>query len=70
MRKPCASLAVSALGVALSGPALAQFSERTVEDIYPWAPGATMAASQVIADAMSEEIGVNISIVSTPGAAW
>ncbi|MCB1969673.1 MAG: tripartite tricarboxylate transporter substrate binding protein [Geminicoccaceae bacterium] len=52
----------------LSGPALAEFPERNIENIYPWAPGATMAASQVIADAMSEELGVNISVVSTPGA--
>ena len=28
-----------------------------------------MAASQVIADAMGEELGVNVSVVSTPGAA-
>lgn len=49
--------------------AQAEFPERNIEDIYPWAPGATMAASQVIADAMGTELGVNISVVSTPGAA-
>ncbi|WP_321338791.1 tripartite tricarboxylate transporter substrate binding protein [uncultured Cohaesibacter sp.] len=52
----------------IAGPALAEFPERNIENIYPWAPGATMAASQVIADAMGQELGVNISVVSTPGA--
>ncbi|WP_339757280.1 tripartite tricarboxylate transporter substrate binding protein [uncultured Hoeflea sp.] len=59
----------AAFGAAmLAGPALAEFPERNIENIYPWAPGATMAASQVIADAMGERLGVNISVVSTPGA--
>ena len=62
-------LVAAALGLAvLAGPALAEFPERNIESIYPWAPGATMAASQVIADAMGDELGVNISVVSTPGA--
>lgn len=52
-----------------AGTARAEFPERNVENIYPWQPGATMAASQIIADAMGAELGVNISVVSTPGAA-
>ncbi len=48
--------------------ASAEFPERNIENIYPWGPGATMAASQVIADAMGRELGVNIAVVSTPGA--
>ncbi len=60
----CAALALAAA----TAPALAEFPERNIENIYPWNPGATMAASQVIADAMGEELGVNISVVSTPGA--
>lgn len=52
-----------------AGTAKAEFPERNIENIYPWGPGATMAASQVIADAMGTELGVNISVVSTPGAA-
>nr|WP_319390016.1 tripartite tricarboxylate transporter substrate binding protein [uncultured Cohaesibacter sp.] len=60
---------LAALGAAMiSAPALAEFPERNIENIYPWAPGATMAASQVIADAMGQQLGVNISVVSTPGA--
>ena len=63
------TLAAAALGArVLAGPARAEFPERNIENIYPWAPGATMAASQVIADAMGQELGVNISVVSTPGA--
>lgn len=46
----------------------AEFPERNIENIYPWGPGATMAATQVIADAMGKELNVNISVVSTPGA--
>ncbi|HCQ65860.1 MAG TPA: hypothetical protein DIU07_12230 [Rhodobacteraceae bacterium] len=62
-------LTALALGTAvLAGPAFADFPERNIENIYPWAPGATMAASQVIADALGTELGVNISVVSTPGA--
>lgn len=60
--------AVALSAAALAGPAMAEFPERNIESIYPWAPGATMAASQVIADAMGEKLGVNISVVSTPGA--
>jgi len=60
--------AVALSATVLAGPALAEFPERNIENIYPWAPGATMAASQVIADAMGDELGVNISVVSTPGA--
>ncbi|WP_299653959.1 tripartite tricarboxylate transporter substrate-binding protein [uncultured Jannaschia sp.] len=67
--KPSLRMLALAVGAAIAtGPALAEFPERNIEAIYPWAPGATMAASQVIADAMGEELGVNVSIVSTPGA--
>ncbi len=60
----------AASAIFLGGSAIAQdFPTRNIENIYPWAPGATMAASQVIADAMGDELGVNISVVSTPGAA-
>jgi tripartite-type tricarboxylate transporter receptor subunit TctC len=60
--------AVALSATVLASPALAEFPERNIENIHPWAPGATMAASQVIADAMGDELGVNISVVSTPGA--
>jgi tripartite-type tricarboxylate transporter receptor subunit TctC len=61
-------MTAAVLAVALAGPALADFPERNIQNIYPWNPGAAMAASQVIADAMGEELGVNVSVVSTPGA--
>lgn len=56
------------VALTLAGPALADYPERNIQNIYPWNPGAAMAASQVIADAMGEELGVNVSVVSTPGA--
>jgi tripartite-type tricarboxylate transporter receptor subunit TctC len=63
-------LALTAACVVGVGAAVAGgFPERTIEAIYPWGPGATMAASQVIADAMGRELGVTVSVVSTPGAA-
>ncbi|MDF0599378.1 tripartite tricarboxylate transporter substrate-binding protein [Psychromarinibacter sp. C21-152] len=62
-------LGLTAAAMLLANSAQAEFPERNIENIYPWGPGATMAASQVIADAMGEELGVNISVVSTPGAA-
>ncbi|MEF2074624.1 Bug family tripartite tricarboxylate transporter substrate binding protein [Consotaella aegiceratis] len=62
------SAVLAAVCLAFAGTAHAEFPERNIEDVYPWAPGATMAVSQIIADAMGQELGVNISVVSTPGA--
>lgn len=61
-------IAAGLMAMLVAGPAMAEFPERNIENIYPWNPGAAMAASQVIAEAMGEELGVNISVVSTPGA--
>lgn len=52
-----------------TGAALAEFPERTIENIFPWTAGGAMATSQIIADAMGDELGVTITVVSTPGAA-
>lgn len=51
------------------GSASAEYPERNIELIFPWGPGSAMAVSQVITEAMGDELGVNISVVSTPGAA-
>ncbi|PRY19940.1 tripartite-type tricarboxylate transporter receptor subunit TctC [Aliiruegeria haliotis] len=70
MRKPLTILAAAAVSTfAVAQSAMAEFPERNIEDIYPWGPGATMGVSQIIADAMGDELGVNVSVVSTPGAA-
>lgn len=65
----------SVLGLALAGvlsvfapSAFAQYPERAIQTIFPWNPGTAMAADQIIADAFSEELGVPITLVSTPGA--
>jgi tripartite-type tricarboxylate transporter receptor subunit TctC len=68
MKPTLKSLTLAAVFLAFAGTAQAEFPERNIENIYPWPPGATMAASQVIADAMGQELGVNIAVVSTPGA--
>ena len=60
-------LALAATALLLTGTARAEFPDRNIENIYPWGPGATMSASQIIADAMGQELNVNISVVSTPG---
>lgn len=54
---------------ASSSAALAEFPERTIELIHPWGPGNAMSVSQIIANAMGEELGVDIPVISTPGAA-
>ncbi len=59
-------LAALLLGAA---PAKAEFPERTIENVYPWTAGAAMSVSQIMAKAMGEELGVSITVVSTPGAA-
>lgn len=59
----------AALGLGtLAGPALAEFPERTVEVVTPVGPGPAMSVSQIIADAMAEELGVSMTVLSTPGA--
>jgi len=45
------------------------FPNRTVENIFPWGPGGGMSKSQIVARAMGEELGVAMTVVSTPGAA-
>lgn len=63
------TLAATILVAASAGSALAEFPQRTIELIHPWAPGTAMSVSQIIARAMGEELGVDIPVISTPGAA-
>ena len=44
------------------------FPNRTVETIFPWAAGNAMAVDQLIAKAVGDNLGVPVTIVSTPGA--
>lgn len=57
-------------GLALAATtALADYPERRIQRIYPWSPGRpTYAVSQLIADAMGEELGVEMPVVAKPGA--
>ena len=52
-----------------TGSAFSEFPERTIEIYFPWGPGNAMAVSQIIAKAMSEELGVDMPVISLPGAA-
>ncbi len=52
-----------------NGQGEADFPKRPIQNIFPWGPGATYAASQVVATAMGEELGVNMTVTSTTGAA-
>jgi len=47
--------------------AFAEFPDRDIEVIFPWPPGVTMSSSQIVAEAMSKELGVNVTVISTPG---
>lgn len=68
MAKSRVKIALSAAAVTLAATAaLADFPERDIEVIFPWPPGVTMTSSQVMAEAMSEELGVNVTVISTPG---
>ncbi len=64
-------LSLSAIaGLALCGSAIADdFPERSIQNIYPWAPGTiTYGISQIIADGMSERLGQALPVIATPGA--
>lgn len=71
MRRTLNAIAIAAgIATGIAGIAQAEdFPSRTVENVFPWAPGGAMAASQIIAQAMSEELGVSMPVISTPGAA-
>jgi tripartite-type tricarboxylate transporter receptor subunit TctC len=63
--------ALAALGIALgmAQAARAEYPERRIQHIYPWTPGTpTYAVSQIIADAMGAELGVQMPVVAKPGA--
>lgn len=60
------AIAASVLGATA---AQAEFPERTVENIFPWSAGTALSMSQIIAKAMGEELGVSMTVISTPGAA-
>ena len=49
-----------------SSTALADFPDRTIENIFPWSAGKALSVSQIIAKAMGEELGVSLPVVSTP----
>lgn len=64
-------LVAAATAVAVIGatPALAEFPERPVENVFPWSAGVAMATSQIVSNALGEELGVSVPVISTPGAA-
>lgn len=62
------SLAIAST-FALSFEAAAEFPERRVQVSYPWGPGLpAYVVSQIIADGMAEELGVDVAVVARPGA--
>ena len=69
MNTPTRSIAAATAALALmAGAAFAEFPERKVQIIYPWAPGtATYGVSQLIADAMGRELGQAMPVVAQPG---
>ncbi len=61
------ALAVSAL-IALSGTAKAEFPERPITVIVPWAAGGgTDAVARIFASGFEQEIGQPVNIVNRPG---
>lgn len=64
-----AAAALAVLAAATGGAVAGEFPERTIELIHPWGPGNAMSVSQIIAKAMGDELGVDMPVISTPGAA-
>ncbi len=49
--------------------AFADFPERRIQVSFPWKPGfPAYVVSQIIADGMTEELGVDVAVVAKPGA--
>lgn len=69
MKSRIGALALAAIVSLSSLPALAEFPERTIENIFPWSAGGAMASSQIIAAALGEELDTTVTVISTPGAA-
>lgn len=67
MKTMNAMIATVAAATLAAGTALADFPERTIEVIHPWGPGTGSSVSQVIAKAMGEELGVDMTVLSVPG---
>jgi tripartite-type tricarboxylate transporter receptor subunit TctC len=63
----CIVLVSAGTVVLASGRQDGAFPTRGIEIIHPWPPGVTMASTQVVAEAMSEELGVAITVIPTPG---
>ena len=53
----------------LTNNVYADFPDRNLTNIFPWGPGTAMSVSQIVADALGEELGVSVPVVSTTGAA-
>ncbi|MDC7232848.1 MAG: tripartite tricarboxylate transporter substrate binding protein [Spirochaetales bacterium] len=51
-----------------NGQGESNFPNRPVQNVFPWSPGSTYAASQVVANAMAENMGTTMSVTSTTGA--
>lgn len=69
MKSPFSTFVAATVAGFTATVALAEFPERTIELIHPWGPGNAMAVSQIIAKAMGEELGVDMPVLSVPGAA-
>jgi tripartite-type tricarboxylate transporter receptor subunit TctC len=70
MRRSMLALSGIVVGaLLLATAASAEYPERRIQLVYPWTPGTpTYAVSQIIADAMGNELGVQMPVVAKPGA--
>ena len=68
-RKASAVLIISLLSLSLFANGQGEsFPNRPVQNIFPWDPGATYAASQFVANEMAEHLGTTMTVTSTTGA--
>jgi len=68
-RRIIGGVLLAAMLAAAGSQAVAAFPERRIQVSYPWKPGApAYVVSQIIADGMAEELGVDVAVVARPGA--
>ncbi|MBA2961768.1 MULTISPECIES: Bug family tripartite tricarboxylate transporter substrate binding protein [Ramlibacter] len=71
MKKPCATLAIAMLAwfSLFTGDAQAQFPDRPIRIVVPYAPGgSTDIAARLVADALGKSLNTSVIVQNQPGA--
>lgn len=63
-----AAIPILVIAVFSANTASAEFPERPVNIVHPWAPGVSMAAAQIVADRMATELNQTVTVPVIEGA--